>query len=133
MQAGTLAVLPALKPRGEAADRIDLARWLVDPANPLTARVAVNRVWHQLFGRGIVPTLDDFGKQGEKPSHPELLDWLASEFADRRLELEGASFAESCYRPTYQQSSAPRRDLHDGRSRECAGRPADRGGASKRR
>jgi hypothetical protein len=107
--ASTPAFLPPAKARGQSPDRLDLAQWLVDPANPLPTRVAVNRMWHQLFGRGIVPTLDDFGKQGEKPSHPELLDWLASEFASdwsqkaliRRLVLSA----------TYQQSSAPRREL----------------------
>jgi hypothetical protein len=109
---GTPAFLPAAKTRGQQLDRLDLATWVVDPANPLPARVTVNRIWHQLFGRGIAPTLDDFGKQGEKPSHPELLDWLASEFVSggwsqkvliRRIVGSAA----------YQQSSAPRRDLID--------------------
>ncbi len=63
--------------------RLALAEWVVSPENPLTARVAVNRVWHHHFGRGIVRTLDNLGKMGDLPTHPELLDWLAVEFMDR--------------------------------------------------
>jgi mono/diheme cytochrome c family protein len=65
-----------------------LAEWLVSDQNPLTARVAVNRIWSHHFGRGIVPTLDNFGKMGEKPSHPELLDWLAVEFVNRGWSIK---------------------------------------------
>ncbi|MBX7209416.1 MAG: PSD1 and planctomycete cytochrome C domain-containing protein [Verrucomicrobiaceae bacterium] len=76
-----LSALPVLKSQGPGEPtRLDLAKWLVAPENPLTSRVAVNHIWSRLFGFGLVRTPDDFGSAGEAPSHPELLDWLASEF-----------------------------------------------------
>ncbi|MEO0732556.1 MAG: DUF1549 domain-containing protein, partial [Bacteroidota bacterium] len=86
VEADTLAPRPpgAYDKTGQdfVGNRLGLARWLVDPGNPLTGRVLVNRVWAQLFGRGIVKTLEDFGIQGAEPTHPELLDWLALHLAE---------------------------------------------------
>jgi hypothetical protein len=109
VQPGTPAVLPGLPARGPRT-RLELARWLVDPANPLTARVTVNRLWQTYFGKGLVQTSEDFGTQGERPSHPELLDWLATEFPRRGWSLE-AMHRLIVTSATYRQSSAARPEL----------------------
>jgi hypothetical protein len=95
--------LPSL-PASARNDRLGFARWLVDPANPLTARVAVNRYWQMLFGTGLVKTVEDFGSQGESPSHPELLDWLASEFVSNSWNVKGI-LKTLVTSATYRQSS----------------------------
>jgi mono/diheme cytochrome c family protein len=117
VQPGTLAALHSFEPRSENADRLDLARWLVSPENPLTARVTVNHVWRHLFGRGLVATENDFGTRGEPPSHPELLDWLAVKFIAPANQSFGMAWSRKALirlivtSNTYRQSSAWRPDL----------------------
>ena len=102
VQPGVPAMLPPL-PKDAPLNRLTLAQWLVDPSHPLTARVAVNRFWQMYFGYGIVKTQEDFGVQGEPPVHPELLDWLATEFvrtgwdvrAMQRLIVTSATYRQS--------------------------------------
>jgi len=102
VSAGTPGALPPL-PDGELPNRLGLARWLVSPQHPLTSRVAVNRLWQMFFGTGMVKTAEDFGSQGDWPSHPELLDWLSREFIEsgwnikklQRLILTSATYRQS--------------------------------------
>lgn len=107
--AGTPAALPPCNSSGEP-DRLALARWLVSGEHPLTARVAVNRLWQELFGRGLVATSDNFGVRGDRPSHPELLDWLASELVHQQWSIK-AMLRQLVLSRTYRQSSAIRPEL----------------------
>jgi hypothetical protein len=93
-----------------AKDRLGLSNWLFSKNNPLTARVTVNRLWQQCFGKGIVATPDDFGNQGSLPTHPELLDWLATELMDNNWDLK-ASLKTMVMSATYQQSSKVTEEL----------------------
>ena len=100
-------------------NRLDLARWITDPKNPLTARVAVNRAWQMLFGRGIVETAGDFGNQGSWPSHPQLLDWLAVDFVEHgwdirhllRTILTSKTYRQSAVSSADHQEKDPRNTL----------------------
>ena len=105
----TPGVLPRPATNGKLT-RLDLARWLMSPENPLTARVTVNRIWQEYFGRGLVVTSENFGTQGEKPSHPLLLDWLGGEFIDNGWSFKKLhkSIVMSA---TYRQASDTRPDL----------------------
>ena len=115
---GVPAVLPAFG-KDLPVNRLGLAKWIVDPANPLPARVAVNRYWQLHFGTGIVKTAEDFGSQGEPPSHPQLLDWLATEFvrtkwdikAMQRLMVTSAAYRQSSHTTPELQERDPENRL----------------------
>lgn len=108
VEAGTPGILHASL--DGPPNRLTLARWLVDPNNPLVARVTVNRWWAEIFGQGIVPTVEDFGIKGEEPSHPELLDWLAVEFMEHGWSMKHI-LKTIVLSATYQQSSTVDREL----------------------
>jgi hypothetical protein len=114
VQPAVPAVFPTM-PVGAPNNRLGFARWLASPDHPLTARVAVNRYWQQFFGLGLVATSEDFGAQGESPSHPELLDWLATEFvrlqwdikAMQRLIVTSATYRQSSHESPELQVADP--------------------------
>jgi hypothetical protein len=94
------------EPLTEGSGRLELARRITEPANPFPSRVMVNRLWHHLFGRGIVPSVDDFGKMGQPPTHPKLLDWLARDFMQHNWSLKHA-IRQMVLSSTYRMSSHP--------------------------
>ena len=109
VEAKTPAVLPPMDP-DLPRNRLGLAKWLTDPQHPLTSRVAVNRVWQMLFGEGLVRTPEDFGSQGQLPTHPELLDWLAAEFISNGWDLKHL-IKQIVMSETYRQSSVASAEL----------------------
>jgi hypothetical protein len=124
------AAIPAVfgsLPESAPSDRLALARWIVGPDDPLTARVTVNRLWALCFGTGIVATANDFGSQGELPSHPELLDWLATEFIARGWDIK-AMLRLMVTSSAYRQSSriTPELAEHDPQNRVLARGPRQR-------
>jgi len=121
VERNTPSFLPPMKEKSGIKTRMDFAKWLVEPSHPLTARVAVNRFWQQLFGVGLVKTSEDFGAQGEWPSHPKLLDHLTRRFIESGWEVK--SLVRSIVlSQTYQQSSqaAPEEYVSDPKNRLLA-------------
>lgn len=127
LQPGVPALFPPL-PDGAPLNRLTMARWFFSERNPLTARAAVNRYWEQLFGIGLVETLEDYGSVGEPPSHPELLDWLARHFQFDLAWNVKALLREIVLSQTYRQSSRVTPELHerDPRNRLLARGPRNR-------
>ena len=121
VSANVPSVLPPM-PTSLPRNRLGLAEWMVEPSNPLTARVAVNRFWQQIFGVGIVKTTEDFGSQGETPSHPELLDWLAVEFRESGWDVKNL-IRLMVTSATYRQSSVQSKEQKDPENRLLARGP----------
>lgn len=109
VERNTPAFLPPLQRTGDVASRMDLASWLLQPEHPLTARVTVNRIWQQFFGVGLVKTSEDFGTQGELPSHPELLNKLSSDFVANGWDVKSL-VRRIVLSKTYRQSSQANQD-----------------------
>ncbi|MDF1753332.1 MAG: PSD1 and planctomycete cytochrome C domain-containing protein [Verrucomicrobiales bacterium] len=109
---GGLSHVAPFLPAKAGQNRLDLAKWLIDPQNPLTPRVTMNRVWMRYFGRGLVETEEDFGTQGSLPSHPELLDWLGATFIEKGWSMK-AMHRLIVTSATYRQSSHTRADLSE--------------------
>jgi hypothetical protein len=112
VQPAVPAFLGSLDTQGKRAGRLHLARWLTSPDNPVTARVFVNRLWKLMFGQGLVKTVDDFGAQGSQPTHPELLDWLATEFMANGWNVKHI-VKEMAMSATYRQSSQACKEQRD--------------------
>jgi hypothetical protein len=111
VQPGTFSILPGMAKKEGPPTRLDLARWLVGPSNPLTPRVIANQFWARLFGNGIVRSVGDFGARGETPSHPELLDWLAVTYRDDLKWDTKAYLKTILMSATYRQASTHRPEL----------------------
>lgn len=111
VSADTLSALPPVSNRAQG-DRLDLARWLVDGTNPIVPRVTINHIWSHLFGHGLVRTQNDFGARGDAPTHPELINWLASEFVRRNWNRKDM-IRLITHSATYQQASIHRPELAD--------------------
>ena len=124
VEANTPHFLPPLPPN-EPRNRLALAKWTISPENPLTARVTVNRMWYELFGTGLVETTEDFGIMGQRPTHPELLDWLAVEFRDSGWNIKHM-YKLMVMSATYRQSSkaSSQQLAKDPRNRILVSRPA---------